>query len=227
MPDFDSVLFDFDGVLLDTEPMHCACWAEVLAPLGVTLEWDFYSARCIGIDDRDMLRMMADAEPPAAGLAGVMGSDIRPRKSCSAHACRALRRSNRHCAEVLPALQSTHKLAVVSSSSCSEIEPLLVNGGIRAHFGTVIGGDTVQRLKPASRPLPAGGRASGREIAAGAGGFRSRPRQRARRGIPGEGHQTSARSSGAAARTAAPLVKKQNWPRINADERRWMDFYRR
>ena len=54
--------------------------------------------------------------------------------------------------EVLPALQSTHKLAVVSSSSCSEIEPLLVNGGIRAHFGTVIGGDTVQRLKPFPDP---------------------------------------------------------------------------
>ena len=32
MPAFDSILFDFDGVLADTEPVHCACWAEVLAP---------------------------------------------------------------------------------------------------------------------------------------------------------------------------------------------------
>ncbi len=65
MPAFDSIFFDFDGVLADTEPIHCACWAEVLAPLGVTLEWEPYRERYIGIDDRDMLRMLADeAEPP-------------------------------------------------------------------------------------------------------------------------------------------------------------------
>ena len=32
---FDAILFDFDGVLIDSEPLHCACWAEVLKPLGV------------------------------------------------------------------------------------------------------------------------------------------------------------------------------------------------
>ena len=54
-----AIFFDFDGVLLDTEPVHCACWAEVLAPAGLTLTWDYYRDYCIGIDDRDMLRTMA------------------------------------------------------------------------------------------------------------------------------------------------------------------------
>ena len=40
MPEFEAILFDFDGVLLDSEPVHCACWAAVLAPLGVTVEWE-------------------------------------------------------------------------------------------------------------------------------------------------------------------------------------------
>ena len=151
MPDFDSVLFDFDGVLLDTEPMHYACWAEVLAPLGVTLEWDFYSACCIGIDDRDMLKMMATQSHPPRDWQELWQRYpakkelFRTRMAGTPPFEPALR-------DVLPALQSTHKLAVVSSSSCSEIEPLLVNGGIRAHFGTVIGGDTVQRLKPHPEP---------------------------------------------------------------------------
>ena len=35
MPEFDAILFDFDGVLVDTEPVHWACWAEVLKPQGV------------------------------------------------------------------------------------------------------------------------------------------------------------------------------------------------
>jgi len=40
MAEFDAILFDFDGVLADTEPVHWACWAEVLAALGVKLEWE-------------------------------------------------------------------------------------------------------------------------------------------------------------------------------------------
>src|SRR3954470_12575719 len=65
MAAFDAIFFDFDGVLIDSEPVHWACWAEVLAPLGVILEWDFYRDSCIGIDDREMLKTMATrANPP-------------------------------------------------------------------------------------------------------------------------------------------------------------------
>src|ERR1035437_8527810 len=63
-----AIFFDFDGVLLDTEPAHSACWAEVLAPAGVTLTWEYYRDHCIGIDDRDMLRAMArQSWPPVDG----------------------------------------------------------------------------------------------------------------------------------------------------------------
>src|ERR1017187_8837191 len=65
MRPLQAIFFDFDGVLLDTEPVHCACWAEVLAPAGLTLTWDYYRTHCIGIDDRDMLRTLArQADPP-------------------------------------------------------------------------------------------------------------------------------------------------------------------
>src|SRR5450755_546685 len=65
MHEFQAIFFDFDGVLLDTEPVHCASWAEVLAPAGVTLTWEYYRDYAIGIDDRDMLRNLArQADPP-------------------------------------------------------------------------------------------------------------------------------------------------------------------
>ena len=65
MPEFEAILFDFDGVLLDTEPVHWACWAEVLAGDGLTLTWEYYRDFCIGNDDRDMLRAIArGADPP-------------------------------------------------------------------------------------------------------------------------------------------------------------------
>ena len=59
MPAFQAIFFDFDGVLIDSEPVHWACWREVLLPMGVSLEWEFYRDHCIGIDDREMLRMIA------------------------------------------------------------------------------------------------------------------------------------------------------------------------
>ena len=76
-----AIFFDFDGVLLDTEPVHWACWAEVLAPAGLTLTWEYYRDQCIGIDDRDMLRTMASqADPPRDWDAS--GHFTRPRNSC-------------------------------------------------------------------------------------------------------------------------------------------------
>src|SRR5215475_14076599 len=59
-----AIFFDFDGVLLDTEPVHCACWAEMLATVRLTLTWEYYRDQCIGIEDRDMLRIMAKSPDP-------------------------------------------------------------------------------------------------------------------------------------------------------------------
>src|SRR5206468_12216169 len=65
MSALQAIFFDFDGVLLDTEPVHWACWAQMLATVGLTLTWEDYRDRYIGIDDRDMLRFIArEADPP-------------------------------------------------------------------------------------------------------------------------------------------------------------------
>ncbi len=150
MQELQAIFFDFDGVLLDTEPVHWACWSEMLATHGVTLTWEYYRDSCIGIDDRDMLRTMAQlADPPRdwntlwALYPGQQSLfEARMRKPVFEPALVAC----------LPGLLSTYRLAVVSSSSSTEIEPLLVAGGLRQHFETVVGGDHVQRHKPDPEP---------------------------------------------------------------------------
>ncbi len=151
MPQFDSVLFDFDGVLLDTEPVHCACWAEVLAPLGVTLTWDFYSASCIGIDDREMLRMMATRSDPPHDW-NDLWAQYPSKKELFQRRMEADPPFAPGLPEVLAALRRRYKLAVVSSSACAEIEPLLLRGGLRDRFETVVGGDSVRKHKPHPEP---------------------------------------------------------------------------
>jgi beta-phosphoglucomutase len=151
MPEFEAIFFDFDGVLADTEPVHWACWSEVLHTLGVNLEWDFYREQCIGIDDREMLRMMAATSDPPRAWESLW--ELYPSK-------RELFRGRMAAtppflAETSELIQSLHRdyaLAVVSSSSTDEIEPMLEAGGLRQHFRTVVGGNQVKVQKPAPEP---------------------------------------------------------------------------
>lgn len=48
-----AVIFDFDGIIVDTEPLHYRAFQEILEPLGLGYAWDEYVARYMGFDDRD------------------------------------------------------------------------------------------------------------------------------------------------------------------------------
>ena len=150
MPEFDAILFDFDGTLLDTEPVHWACWAQMLAGVGVTLTWEYYRDFCIGIDDKIMLQRLAEAALPPRDWNELWA--LYPAK-------RELFRERMAHPEFDPALTTllndlagSYKMAVVSSSACSEIQPILEAGGLLSFFGTVVGGGDVKRHKPAPEP---------------------------------------------------------------------------
>jgi HAD superfamily hydrolase (TIGR01509 family) len=145
-----AVFFDFDGVLLDTEPIHCACWAEVLAPAGAILTWEYYRDYCIGIDDRDMLRGLASKALPPVDWDSLWA--LYPAKKRLFQERMAAPPFEPFLAGLLAELHRRYKLAVVSSSSRSEIEPLLVTAGLREHFDTIVGGGDVAHHKPAPDP---------------------------------------------------------------------------
>jgi beta-phosphoglucomutase len=150
---YDAILFDFDGVLIDSEPVHWACWAEVLKPLGVILGWEFYRDHCIGIDDREMLRMMATASTPPRDWEEMWAQ--YPRK-------KELFRERMLTSPPFPdglesliaELAREYALAVVTSSSRTEVEPLLRAGGLWPHLRTLVGAEDVDRNfhKPAPDP---------------------------------------------------------------------------
>src|SRR5262249_10278212 len=54
--------------------------------------------------------------------------------------------------ELLERLSEEYKLAVVSSSSRTEIEPPLQIRNLRRYFGALVGGSDVERIKPAPDP---------------------------------------------------------------------------
>ena len=151
MPDFDAILFDFDGVLADTEPVHFAAWAEALAPLGVTFDWDFFREHCVGIDDRSMVPFLAACVDPPCDPERLWAR--HPEKVALFR--RWTLESPPFAPELdgfLERLHGPYKLAVVTASARVEIEPLLKAGGIARHFDALVCGKEAGRNKPAPDP---------------------------------------------------------------------------
>lgn len=151
MPEFDAIMFDFDGVLADTEPVHFACWAETLAPLGIRLEWEFFERRCVGVADGEMVHFIADvADPP------------RPWESLWERYPEKKQRFRDRMLSAPPfapelggfleELHRGYRLAVVTASARSEIEPLLAAGGLSRHFDALVCGKEAGKHKPEPEP---------------------------------------------------------------------------
>jgi len=52
-----ALIFDFDGVLVDLEPLHMKAWQEVLKPIDLTFSDKDYEERYLGLNDRDFLAL--------------------------------------------------------------------------------------------------------------------------------------------------------------------------
>ncbi len=52
----NAIIFDFDGIIVDSEPMHYQAFQRVLEPLGKGFSWEEYCGTYIGFDDRDAFR---------------------------------------------------------------------------------------------------------------------------------------------------------------------------
>jgi beta-phosphoglucomutase len=148
---YDAILFDFDGVLADTEPVHFACWKEVLEPLGIHLNWPFYQERCIGVSDRLMVeRLAAERIPPLPldqaipayhSKLGIFRAKIEANPPFLAETVSMVRR-----------VCSVYRLAVVSSSGRPEVEEPIERAGFRDCFHAFVCGKEALNLKPSPDP---------------------------------------------------------------------------
>ena len=147
---YEAILFDFDGVLADSEPVHFECWQEILQTFGLHLDWPTYCEQGIGISDRKLLAFLCDRADPPMEVEQLIAEF--PRKKDMFRA-RMLERQpfSREVFELLPELRD-YQLAVVTSSGQTEVEPVLERAGLRNFFQAVVYGGDVQQHKPAPDP---------------------------------------------------------------------------
>lgn len=147
---YDAVLFDFDGVLVDSEPLHYECWAQIVGRFGLPLSWDEYVSRCIGVSDRAMIQALCDirCRPDLFEEIWTLYPEkkriFRERIVMNVPMPEATR-------ELLESLDGL-KLAVVSSSGRAEVEPPLAAAGVAARFSAIVCGEDVREHKPSPEP---------------------------------------------------------------------------
>lgn len=144
-----AVIFDFDGVLANTEPLHLAAYQDLLREEGLGLTDEEYYGRYLGYDDEGVFRALAAARdrnwPDAA---------IRQLIQRKSDRFLALLRDRdvlfSGAAALVRALSAAVPLAVASGALRHEIEAVLERADLRRCFGPIVAsGDT-----PASKPAP-------------------------------------------------------------------------
>ena len=146
-----AVLFDFDGVIVNSEPLHFLAFHEVLAAEDVELGEAEYYREMIGFDDRGAFRHIFSARgrelDPKTFLrvmtrkSEVMMETIRRRKISALPGAEELVRALwRHC-----------PLAICSGALREEIEAMLEGVGLRDCFRVIVAAEDVDVGKPDPR----------------------------------------------------------------------------
>ena len=142
-----AVIFDLDGTLVDTEPLHFAAFNEVLRGDGIEIGFDDYTARLIGLNDRDCFATVLREDRKDASDDHV--AELIARKTVVYQAMIAERdvlypgakKFVRDCAHRFPLMIATGTLR-------AEAEAILRRAGIRELFLDIIAAEDVERGKP-------------------------------------------------------------------------------
>ncbi len=139
-----AVLWDLDGVLVDSARFHYEGYRRLLAELGRELDFDYYRQNLIGLRNETILgRVLGELEPgEAARLAARKEEFFR---EAIAGKVRALPGS----AELVRRLRDADvRMAIVSSTPRANIELILASLGLADSFDAIVGAEDAERGKP-------------------------------------------------------------------------------
>ena len=146
-----AVVFDFDGVIADSEPLHYEGFRRVLARQGVALARTDYYEKYLGYDDAGAFRAaLADHGQhfDDGRIAGLVADKLAVFPEMVAGQSVIYEGA----AACIARLGAEVPLAIASGAALNDIEVVLSGTGLRERFRTVVAAEHTPRSKPHPDP---------------------------------------------------------------------------
>ena len=152
-----AIVFDFDGIVVDSERLHYQAFMDAARPLDIRMSYDQYVDQLIGYDDRDAFRVM---------LATIQGADLTDGPEAYKGDDRAVAQLKTEKAsafqrlvaggiepipgavELIQQASPQMPLAISSGATRRDIDLMLSVIGLADSFSAIVSADDVARSKP-------------------------------------------------------------------------------
>jgi beta-phosphoglucomutase len=147
-----AIIFDCDGIIADTEPLHLATFQKVLEQEGIELTREEYYANYLALDDRACFtsvhrdRGVALSREKLTGLIDRKAEFLEP----------VMRESLRVFPGVVDFIREAwlrYPLAIASGALTHEVELVLQHAGVRNCFQVIVAAEDVVSGKPDPEPF--------------------------------------------------------------------------
>ena len=145
---FKAVIFDFDGVITDSEVLHLRAFNQSLVPSGVEISTKDYYKNYLGFSDFDCYKALIDN-----GLLKIderqIGGIINEKSKIFEELTKTEGRTIEGVHEFLQMLQENNiPMAICSGSLLVEIEVVLEESRLRHFFAEIVSAEQVKKGKP-------------------------------------------------------------------------------
>jgi beta-phosphoglucomutase len=146
-----AIVFDFDGVLVDSEPLHLRAYQEVLEPLGFSLPREKYYSTYLGYDDAGVFKAVAatrDWQIDDQKLSALIEEKGRVYEELLT----ASDIMYPGAAECIARLAARWPLGIASGAARNEIEMMLRGRSLDRYFRFIVAAGETLEGKPAPDP---------------------------------------------------------------------------
>jgi beta-phosphoglucomutase len=148
---YTALLFDLDGTLVDTMPLHYRAYAEVFTQRGLRLSEADFMAR-IGEPARKAIPRFLEAAGVSAASAEDVGAIHSQKKQAFERYLSSVRLVPLPAVALLDTARNRKKLGLVTSGNRAGVTSLISAMGWENVFDVIISGDEVSRGKPEPEP---------------------------------------------------------------------------
>jgi len=142
-----AIIFDCDGVIVDSEPLHLAAFQEILSEEGISLTKEDYFQKYLAMDDKSCFETVLAAHGKT--------SDKRILKDLIIRKMAAYRQLSQQRLYLYPGVvdfiqkvQGVYRLAIASGAFRGEIKAALDVAGLRPAFPVIVSAQDVRNGKP-------------------------------------------------------------------------------